>query len=231
MIQELSSMTLAEPSWITFDTGALKDLFWFDTIGGLAFGSVYALIALGYTLVYGVLRLINFAHSEVFITGAFAAYFTFQLGGFEPGALPTAGAGKVVFWLVLSALFAALASGAAAVLVERIAYRPLRSRNANSLVFLITAIGASLVIQQIFRLWRGLNREPAIQILQPSEVFRIDGAPVFNTQIILVVSAIGLTIIVDQFIRRTRLGRGIRAVAQDPTTASLMGVNRERVIM
>lgn len=220
----------AGEEWITFDTDAFLDLFWANTVGGLSFGAVYALIALGYTLVYGVLRLINFAHSEVFITGAFAAYFVLKIG-YVPGDLPTGGTAKVVFFLIAAAVVAALASGLTALAVERVAYRPLRARGAPSLVFLITAIGASLVIQQIFRLWRGLNREPALQALQPVEEFKLFGAPVSNIQVILVVSAIVLTIVVDQFIRRTRLGRGIRAVAQDPTTATLMGVNRERVIM
>lgn len=227
----LATTNVLAQDWITFDTSSLRELFWANTIDGLAIGSVYALIALGYTLVYGVLRLINFAHSEVFITGAFAAYFTLRLAGFAPGVAPGVGGAEIAFYVILSAVVAAVASGATALVVERVAYRPLRSRNAPPLVFLITAIGASLVIQQIYFVWRGQNREPALFLVQFKTQFHIGPAPVNNVQLILFLSAIILMVVVDTFIRKTRLGRGIRAVAQDPTTATLMGVNRERVFM
>jgi branched-chain amino acid transport system permease protein len=218
-------------SWITFDTSSLRELFWIDTVDGLAAGAVYALIALGYTLVYGVLRLINFAHSEVFITGAFAAYFALRGFGFSPGVTPTVGGTEIFLYMAVAAFIAALASAGTALLVERVAYRPLRGRNAPSLVFLITAIGASLVIQQIYFVWRGQNREPPLFIVQQKVQFHLGTAAVTNVHLILVGSAIALMVIVDTFIRKTRLGRGIRAVAQDPVTATLMGVNRERVFM
>lgn len=226
----LATSTLAQ-DWINFDLDGLGKLFWADTIDGLSIGSVYALIAIGYTLVYGVLKLINFAHSEVFITGAFAAYFTLRISGFSPGVLPGVGGTEVAAYIALSAIVAAIASGLTALLVERVAYRPLRRRNAPPLVFLITAIGASLVIQQIYFVWRGQNREPALFIVQPKIQFHIGTAAVTNVQIILFTAAVVLMLVVDIFIRKTRLGRGIRAVAQDPTTATLMGVNRERVFM
>lgn len=215
----------------TFDTGLLHDLFWTDTINGLTYGSIYALVALGYTLVYGLLRLINFAHSEVFISGAFAAYFTLKLSGFTPGIIYSTGTLGVIGYLVLAAVVAALASSGVALLVERVAYKPLRARNAPSLVFLITAIGASLAIQQVYFVWRGANAEPSIQLAIPKTEFYIFSARVTNVSIVIIVAAVVLMVVIDQFIRRTRLGRGIRAVAQDPTTATLMGVNRERVIM
>ncbi len=80
-----SSTVSGESPWINFDTHSLRELFWVDTVTGLTYGAIYALIALGYTLVYGLLKLINFAHSEVFISGAFAAYFTLKACGFTPG--------------------------------------------------------------------------------------------------------------------------------------------------
>ncbi len=223
--------TILADSWINWDVHSLRQLFWIDTVSGLAYGAIYALIALGYTLVYGVLRLINFAHSEVFITGAFAAYFTLKASGFSPGITPTVGTGETVAYLALAALAAAAASGATALVVERLAYKPLRNRNAPSLVFLITAIGASLAIQQLYFIWRGGNSEPAIQLVVQSVQFHLFSAPVNNIQLAVVTSAVVVMAIVDTFIRRSRLGRGIRAVSQDPTTATLMGVNRERVIM
>jgi branched-chain amino acid transport system permease protein len=226
----MSSTVLAEPS-ITFDVHGLRQLFWVDTFSGLAYGSIYALIALGYTLVYGLLKLINFAHSEVFISGAFAAYFTLKLCGFSPGDAYSTGMIGIIAFMILATAVAAGVSSGVALLVERVAYKPLRSRNAPSLVFLITAIGASLTIQQIFFVWRGANAEPSIQLVIPQPELEVFSAKIDNIEITVVVAAIVLMVVIDQFIRRTRIGRGIRAVAQDPTTATLMGVNRERVIM
>jgi branched-chain amino acid transport system permease protein len=225
-----TSTVLADPS-ITFDTHSLKQLFWVDTFSGLAYGAIYALIALGYTLVYGLLKLINFAHSEVFISGAFAAYFTLKLCGFTPGEAYSTGTIAILGFLILATVVAAGVSSGVALLVERVAYKPLRARNAPSLVFLITAIGASLTIQQIFFVWRGANPEPIIQLVIPQPELQVFSAKIDNIEITVVVAAIVLMFVIDQFIRRTRIGRGIRAVAQDPTTATLMGVNRERVIM
>jgi branched-chain amino acid transport system permease protein len=231
MLVHEASTVLASNDWINFDTSGLRQLFWYDTVTGLSYGSIYALIALGYTLVYGVLRLINFAHSEVFISGAFAAYFTLKLAGFTPGITPEVSTAEVVAYLVLAGGVAMVVSSLVALIVERVAYKPLRDRNAPSLVFLITAIGASLAIQQIYFVWRGANAEPSIQLVIQEPQLKLFSTTINNIQITVILSAIILMIIVDTFIRHTRLGRGIRAVAQDPTTATLMGVNRERVIM
>ncbi|MDF2976623.1 MAG: branched-chain amino acid ABC-type transport system, permease component [Actinomycetospora sp.] len=219
----------AEP-WINFDVGLLVDRFWANTINGLAYGSVYALIALGYTLVYGVLQLINFAHSEIFVIGVFGVYLTFVALGFEPGAIPNLPLAAIILDLVLAGLVAMAVAGLAAIGLERVAYRPLRRRNAPRLAFLITAIGASFVIQQVIRIWRGSNPEGTIRLLPPSPVFSIFGAPVTNLQIVIILASIAMFVVTDRFVNGSRLGRGIRAVAQDPATATLMGVNRERVI-
>lgn len=218
-------------SWIQFDVHGLADQFWNNTVDGLSLGGIYALIALGYTLVYGVLKLINFAHSEVFVVGAFATWITFYLLGFRAGDTPDLPIIEIIGFLAIACVAAAAVSGATAVALERIAYRPLRNRNAPRLVFLITAIGASFAIQQALRLTFGLNQQPQIRILQPAPVFKLFGATVTNVQIILFVAAILLWFVADYFVNRTRLGRGIRAVAQDPDTATLMGVNKERVII
>jgi branched-chain amino acid transport system permease protein len=196
----------------------------------LTYGAIYSLIAMGYTLVYGVLRLINFAHSEVFISGAFAVYFTLSylgFGGADPGLSPIALVGD----LLLAAVAAMVVSGIVAIILERVAYRPLRKRNAPPLVFLITAIGASFAIQYIWYAFRGANAESAVIMFKPHPVFTVFGTDIDDQQITIVAAAILVMVVTDRFINHTRFGRGIRAVAQDPDTATLMGVNKERIIM
>lgn len=225
------SAVLAEP-WINFDVSALFRDFWSLTTTGLTYGAIYALVAIGYTLVYGVLRLINFAHSEVFLVGMFAQYFTLQALGFSPQAdTYDLGIGQTVLYLAIALIVAMLASGATAVIVERVAYRPLRKRNSPSLVFLITAIGASLVIQQIFFVFQGQDPEVPVRLVTPQVQFHLFSAPIDNRQIVIFVSALVLMVFADTFVNRTKFGRGIRSVAQDPTTSTLMGVNPERVIV
>lgn len=217
------------PDWISFNVGAFVDQFWSNTFDGLTYGAIYALIAMGYTMVYGVLQLINFAHSEVFIVGAYALFFTLASLGFGPSA-PDLGIAALIGDLVLAMLVAMLAAGVVAILLERVAYRPLRRRKAPRLAFLITAIGASFAIQYLIFAWRGPNPEKALIMFRPDPVFEVFGATIDNQQITIFAAAIVLMVVVDQFVNRTRLGRGLRAVAQDPDTATLMGVNRERVI-
>ncbi len=230
MITHVTSV-LAQDGLIDFNFGLLVDRFWANTIDGLSYGSIYALVAIGYTLVYGVLRLINFAHSEIFVIGVFAAYFTFAALGFAPGETAELALLPLIGSLLVAAVAAMAASGGAAVVLERVAYRPLRRRGAPPLVFLITAIGASFAIQQIFLITLGGNSQPSIRLLRPTEAFEVFGARVTNIQILTFVAAVVLMLVADAFVNRTRLGRGVRAVSQDPTTATLMGVNRERVFM
>ncbi|MHA6623017.1 branched-chain amino acid ABC transporter permease [Pseudonocardia sp. DLS-67] len=222
---------LAQDPLVDFNFELLIDRFWDNTIDGLSYGSIYALVAIGYTLVYGVLKLINFAHSEIFVIGIFAAYFTFLGLGYAPGETAEPGLVALIGSLLLAALMAMVASGGSAVLLERIAYRPLRKRGAPRLVFLITAIGASFAIQQIFLIFLGGNAQPSIRLLRPTEVFEVFGARVTNIQLMTFAAAILLMVVAETFVNRTRLGRGVRAVSQDPDTATLMGVNRERVFM
>lgn len=214
------------------------------TITGLTIGAVYALVALGYTFVYGVLRLINFAHSEVFMFGSFAAVWVVMAVGGQPGG----SAGQVIFWIALMFLAAMLMSGLVAVFIERVAYRPLRKRNAPPLIALISAIGASFVLSETMGLrekiagWFGLddtlrdyvnnsrNNVPLPTIVAKEPIFNLFGYNVTNVDIFVIVGAIAMMIALDQFVSRSRLGRGIRAVAMDPEAAALMGVNRDRVI-
>src|SRR3981081_616484 len=135
---------------INFNVDGLRSGFWQLTIDGLAWGSIYALVAVGYTLVFGVLRLINFAHSEIFMLGMFGAYFALDIIlGFTPsGDAYNKGIALTVLYLGIAMLFAMLVSGSAAVGLEFVAYRPLRRRNARSLTFLITATSLAFLLQE-----------------------------------------------------------------------------------
>jgi branched-chain amino acid transport system permease protein len=207
----------------------LVDNFWELTVTGLTLGAIYALIALGYTLVYGVLRLINFAHSEVFMVGTFAALWALHAFGLQANqAVPPAL--QVIGYLAAATAAAMVASGVTALVLERVAYRPLRRRNAPTLVFLISAIGASLALSEGFAVWQGRNQLGFPELLLPSTQFRLFDANVTNEQLAIIGIAIAMMLALDQFIRRTRLGRGVRAVAMDAETAALMGVNKDRVI-
>jgi branched-chain amino acid transport system permease protein len=200
--------------------------FWPSTVDGLTIGSIYALIALGYTLVYGVLRLINFAHSEVFMIGTFGSLF--MLHALDVNSAQTGFA--LVGVLLVSVLAAMAASGVTAVLLERIAYRPLRRRGAGRLAALISAIGASFFLQEVFGLRYGRDLIPFPRVMKKETLFKIGSGDVGNDKLIVFVSAIVVMILLDRFVNGTRLGRGIRATAQDPETAVLMGVNIDRVV-
>jgi len=195
-------------------------------------------------MVYGVLQLINFAHSEVFMYGTFAVLWVLYL----LGGTPTTGAGSLVGMLLVALLAAMLVSGAVALLLERVAYRPLIKRGAPKLVALISAIGASFVLAEAMGL-RGQiaaavtlddNLAPYVQRardtigmpveIYPVPLFRVGDYQVTSIDALVIISALLMMVVVDQYIRRSRMGRGIRAVAQDPESAALMGVNSVRII-
>lgn len=214
------------------------------TITGLVLGSIYALVALGYTMVYGVLQLINFAHSEVFMYGTFATAWVFVF--FDQTGVNSIG-GEIGF-LLIALVVAMLVSGGVALLLERVAYRPLIKKNAPKLIALISAIGASFVLSEAMGLrdriaaWFGLedhlgnyvanarnNYTMPVQI-NPKGLFTIGDYSVTDIDVITIVAALGMMFALQVFVSRTRFGRGIRAVAQDPESAALMGVNSTRVI-
>lgn len=209
--------------------------FWPSTIDGLVVGSIYALFALGYTMVYGVLKLINFAHSEVFMVGTVAMYGVVSALGIQrpPGGLTLVGL------ILLCAAGAMAASGLTAVALERIAYRPLRRRGASRLAALISAIGMSFALQEIFALWVLSKGHPSdakrdsvvfASVMGHAVVFHIGSAQVTSDDVLVVVTGIVMMIALERLVSTTKLGRGIRAVAQDPETATLMGVNLDRII-
>jgi len=196
---------------------------------GLTRGSMYALIALGYTLVYGMLQLINFAHSEVFMSGAFGSYAIVHLivgnGKQTPGwAVP--------FILLAGILAGALTGAIIAWTLERVAYRPLRKRGAPKLAFLISAIGASFFLSQLAgKLFGRLtsNSFPAFWD-QNRVLFKVFGAEVRVLQVVIIVSAILMMIFLDRLVSQTKLGRSIRAVSEDAPTAALMGIDIDKTI-
>jgi branched-chain amino acid transport system permease protein len=200
------------------------------TITGLSTGAIYALIALGYTLVYGVLRLINFAHSEVFMIGTFAAIEVWSVFGLNSNT-DRPSLGFALAMIVVGMIIAALASGATAMLVEVVAYRPLRRRNAPSLAFLITAIGASYALAELVGTItiRAPSGVPAL--LPTAPIVTIGPWSVTPVQLGTIVMALVMMVALDWFVANTRFGRGIRSVAQDANTAALMGVNKGRVIL
>ncbi|ONH26140.1 branched-chain amino acid ABC transporter permease [Pseudofrankia asymbiotica] len=203
--------------------------FWQLTIDGLMSGSLYAVIALGYTLVYGVLQLINFAHSEVFMLGAFGGLFAARglVNGFSDTPSGMASVGIVLVGLAVGALCGA----AAAFTLERVAYRPLRKRNAPRLAYLISAIGASLfAVNMAGKLWERQNVTMELPFTNGT-VFHVFGAVVNTKTLVIILVAAVMLVLLDTLVARTRLGQSIRAVAQDADTATLMGVNVERVIL
>ncbi|MTE13886.1 branched-chain amino acid ABC transporter permease [Nocardia aurantiaca] len=237
----IAGVTLLASGSIQFNVSAVVDQFWRLTVEGLTYGSIYALVAVGYTLVYGVLRLINFAHSEVFMLGTFGQMVGLMIFGFAAsGDAYSQGVGLTVLYLGAAMIFGMLVSGAAAVALERVAYRPLRKRGAKPLIFLITAIGMSFVLQEFVHYvlpkltgntLGGTNAQQPIQLVTPTEQFKIFGASVTNIALVIVLAAVALALTTELLINKTKFGRSIRAVAQDPDTATLMGVSRERVIM
>jgi branched-chain amino acid transport system permease protein len=211
--------------------------FWPATVDGLSLGAIYALVALGYTMVYGVLRLINFAHSEVFMIGTVGALFT--LTTFSVSA-PIGGL-ALIGMLLLVAVVAVVVSSGTAMALEYIAYRPLRKRGASRLAALISAIGASLFLQQLFalivipQLFDRPQEGGRLPVQAPawvdrSDVISIGDFVVRNDKLLVFVGAVLMMVALDQFVDRTKLGRGIRATAQSPETAVLMGVNIDRII-
>lgn len=200
--------------------------FWQLTISGLSDGFLYALIALGYTLVYGVLQLINFAHSEVFMAGGFGGLFAIQavVGDETPHGMTS------VMFVLLGVVVGAIVGGAVAFVLERVAYRPLRRRHAPKLAFLISAIGASLFLLNLAGKEFGRQAIPMPDLYTNGTVFTVFGADVQTNYVVVAIAAAVMLVFLDRLVAKTRLGQGIRAVAQDADTASLMGVNIDRVI-
>jgi branched-chain amino acid transport system permease protein len=208
----------------TLDSGRYSGRHWFDfVVFGLAQGSIYALIAMGYTMVYGVLRMINFAHSEVFMSGPYTAYYV-AAAFYRSGYLDS----HPFLSMVVVFLVAMATSTLIAYLLERIAYRPLR--NAPRLIPLITAIGASFFLQYMFRglYGPGFQAYPVVKVLEGQWTFW--GLRILKFQALVIAAAAVLMFALYAFIQRTRLGKAIRAVSEDKEAASLMGIDVDKMI-
>ncbi len=270
------------PDWLIVRT------FWDLTVTGLALGSIYALVALGYTLVYGVLRLINFAHSEIFMVGTFGALLAstqfLNVPLLENGNYPYRTGMTLIIFLVFIMLIAMLFSGVGAVVLERVAYRPLRGngdsfgaivlafltafivslvfvdeakinviiaslgtapisyaylrffkqgRQAPRLAFLISAIGASTAIAEAVGVWskNGRDQYQTPRLLEKKTLFTMFGTDVRIDYVIVIVGALLMMTALTLFVNKTRLGRGVRAVAQDAETSRILGVNVDLIII
>jgi branched-chain amino acid transport system permease protein len=195
------------------------DTFIQQIINGLVLGSMYALVALGYTMVYGIINLINFAHGEVLMVGALTSWTVVTL---------LAGAGLPGWLLLLISLIAAIVVCAALNFsIEKIAYRPLR--NAPRLAPLITAMGMSLLLQTLAMIIWKPNPKP-FPLLLPNQIYEIGGAVITFTQIVILVTTVLVLGGLMWLVNKTRLGRAMRATAENPKVAALMGVRPDMVI-
>ena len=197
----------------------IVDIFVQQIINGIVQGSVYALVALGYTMVYGILGLINFAHGEVVMVGAMVALTVLQ-------ALLAAAVAPLLA-ILLSLLAAMAVCMALGYGIERVAYRPLR--NAPRLAPLITAIGVSIVLQNLAMMIWGREYH-AFPLPLDNALHALGGAIITNVQIAIVLVAVAVMALLLLIVHRTRLGRAMRAVAENPAAAMLMGVDINRVI-
>ena len=192
---------------------------------GVANGAIFALIALGYTMVYGIIELINFAHGDVVTLGAFMAVTLFPLVGLKEGqTVGVAGAGL----LVVVVLVVMLLNGTVNVLIERVAYRPLR--NSPRLAPLITAVGMSFCLEGAMFLWKGPSQVHVPDLLPTTRIILPSGASIGAKDLIVIAMATSLVIILNLFINQSTLGRAMRATAQDRDAAQLMGININRTI-
>ena len=185
-------------------------------INGLSLGSIYALIALGYTMVYGIVKLINFAHGDVMMMGAYAGYFVLMcLGATVPGL-----AGAFIAAMVLCGLLA--------ILIERFAYRPLRS--APRLNSLITAIAVELMLQNLMRILPFVGPNPRPFPTMPVHNFTFNVVSVSSTTLIVIITSAVLMILLNFIVNHTKTGKAMQAVSYDLQASALMGINVNRII-
>lgn len=189
---------------------------------GLSLGSIYALIALGYTMIYGILRFINFAHGDVFMIGAFAGYylgllFAFSSGGYS--SLPLA---------ILILVGAMAICSLLGYTIEKLAYKPLRK--SPKLTILITAIGVSLFLEYTGQLVFGADPKSFPTLLENSPVLNLSGAVIGSNPLVVLITTGVLMLVLRTIVMKTKIGTAMRAVSYNPTAASLMGININSII-
>ena len=196
-----------------------------NLVDGLSNGAIWALVALGYTLVYGIIELINFAHGEVFMIGSFVAVAFWGTLGLtaETSVL------GLIAGLFVALIVSMIASGSLNVMIERVGYRPLRS--APKLAPLITAVGFSFILQNVGLLWLGGSPEGVPDLIRSQkELVEVVGVSITRGDVLSLAATIPLVLLLTTFVSRSRIGKAMRATAQDPEAARLMGVNVDTTI-
>jgi len=204
------------------------ETFFQDLLNALQWGSFYALIALGYTMVYGVLLLINFAHGDIFMVGAYVGFFiaSFLLGrnGSFPPGLPPA----VVFCLTVT-LTMVITSGVG-IAIERIAYRPLRRKGASRLYLVITALMCGLILENGNLALLGASRRSFPELLS-NTAYNIGGVTFTNVKVLVVLTTVLVFVVLETIVRKTRIGMAMRAISYDRMAVPLMGIPLDTVIV
>jgi branched-chain amino acid transport system permease protein len=196
-----------------------------NVVDGLSNGAIWALVALGYTLVYGIIELINFAHGDVFMLGSLVSAGFFGTLGLTAAT----GVGGLVLGLLVTLLLAMVACGSLNVMIERVGYRPLRA--APRLAPLITAVGFSFILQNVGLLWLGGSQRGVPDLIDTQkELFNLGGVSVSQGDVLAIAVTVPLVLMLTGFVARSRLGKAMRATAQDPEAARLMGVNVDTTI-
>ncbi len=196
-----------------------------NLVNGVSNGAIWALIAVGYTLVYGIVELINFAHGDLFMIGSFSSAAIWG----TLGVTLATGALGIVFGLLVTLVAVMIICGLLNVCIERVAYRPLR--NAPKLAPLITAVGFSFILQNVGLLWRGGSPGSVDDLIHAQQnLFTVFGVQVQRSDVLAVAVTIPLVIAMTAFISRSRLGKAMRATAQDPEASRLMGINVDSTI-
>ncbi len=194
-----------------------------QVFNGLSLGSIYALIALGYTMIYGILRFINFAHGDVFMIGAYSGYYLGIMFAFSSG-----GGGTSLALAILILLGAMAITGLLGFTIEKLAYKPLRK--SPKLTILITAIGVSLFLEYSGQLIFGADPKSFPSLLENKPLINLSGAVIGSNPVVVLVTAGLLMLGLRMIVMKTRIGTAMRAVSYNPTAASLMGININAVI-
>lgn len=204
-------------------------MFFQNFINALQWGSFYALIALGYTLVYGVLLLINFAHGDIFMVGAYIAFFvaSFFLGTYA-FHLPFVLSGNIIF--VFTVIITMVLTAGVGVTIERVAYRPLRKKGAGRLYVVITALMCGLVLENGNLALLGASRKSFPELIQKS-IYTIGGVTFTNVKILVIVVTILVFLFLEAIVRKTKIGMAMRAISYDRVAVLLMGIPLDTVIV
>jgi branched-chain amino acid transport system permease protein len=208
----------------------LIDQFWSLTLAGISLGFIYVLVSLGYTMVYGVLRMINFANSEIFMWGTFGTIITSRdIFGYTQTSAPATGS-KLALVLIIQLLMSMAIAGLTAIFVEYVAYRRLRAKGTNRLATLISAIGISIVLSELMRLLTDSRPVGSPRVLEKIILTEVWGANIRLDTIVTIFAAALIYFLLERFVQLSRMGKAIRAVSMNEDAAKLMGVNLNRVI-